>query len=60
MLILELAICIIPLTLVLAPCRRLVILVRDLQRVHRSLVGGGVMTPVILNVLSEAQYHGTM
>lgn len=44
-LVLELGVWIIPLTLVLAPCRRLVRLVAELQRLQRSLVRSGYLSP---------------
>ncbi|RRT55707.1 hypothetical protein BHE74_00050538 [Ensete ventricosum] len=45
MLLLELGICVIPLTLYLAPCRRVVHLVAKLQRLHASLMRSRATSP---------------
>uniref|UniRef100_A0A804J418 Uncharacterized protein n=1 Tax=Musa acuminata subsp. malaccensis TaxID=214687 RepID=A0A804J418_MUSAM len=47
MLILELGIWVIPLTLIFAPCRRLVHLVAELQRVGESMMGPRAASPAI-------------
>ncbi|KAG6524276.1 hypothetical protein ZIOFF_014182 [Zingiber officinale] len=44
-LVLELGVCIIPLTLVLVPCRRLVRLVAELQRLRLSVARSGYLSP---------------
>ncbi|PKU69519.1 hypothetical protein MA16_Dca021650 [Dendrobium catenatum] len=48
---------IIPLSLVLTSCRRLVFLVSILQEMYRSLTETQLMAPTIWNLLAEAQFQ---